>query len=213
MDAALEDIVTKASALSQRCMLAMGQRGTRAPYLLRGQSVFALGTTSVQKLTFNVPADADFNGERLNLYLQYRIIDVVTVAASDTAYRPCRWSSQADLNRGIVGFPESNAMVSLKDEANGEYQNAPFNVGCLYSSMYGVTSSSLGGVVGEYFGGLDFNVPYVVPCGKAAEMDVTPLYTSALGVTSATSYMTATQRVEFRVVGMFHGYKNVRAFR
>lgn len=211
MDAELESVAKQASELSQRVMMSLGGRGDRAPYWLHASATFMATQSNIQKLTFNVPADADFHGDRLNLYLQYRILDTTSAATTDTAFRPARWASQADPG-SVFDNLESNAVVALKDDGNGLYQNAPFSVACLFSSMYGVMNGSQGAAVSLYTGGLDFFVPYTIGRGQAAELDVTPQFSTASQYTTITTYLTTNQTLEFKLVGIFRGHKVVRAF-
>ena len=218
MSTALQ-VAEEVSSLTERALSLSGGRGYKAPYMIPAEGRFLLANNDVQKLMFNVPADGDFYAERLNLYLQYRFLDVSSVAASDLAFRPCNWSSVGDVydfssvNTSHGAAAEANAKVSLRDDTNGKYQSAPFSVAGLYSSRFGLTGGIYAGENSMFRGGLDFEVPMRIGRGKAAELEVTPLFSTANTV--VTAYLTAnpTFRIEFRAVGLLRGYRNVRAFK
>lgn len=219
MSTALQ-VAEEISSLTERALSLSGGKGYKAPYMIPADGRFLLANNDVQKLMFNVPADGDFYAERLNLYLQYRFLDVSSVAASDLAFRPCNWSSVGDVYGTGTSFDiappaksEANAKVSLRDDTNGKYQSAPFSVAGLYSSRFGLTGGIFAGENSMFRGGLDFEVPMRIGRGKAAELEVTPLF-STVGATVA-AYLVAnpTFRVEFRAVGLLRGYRNVRAFK
>lgn len=212
-------IAEEISNLTEHVLRLSGGKGYKAPYMISAEGRFLLGNNDVQKLLFNVPADGDFFAERLNLYLQYRFLDVTSVAASDLAFRPCNWTSvgdtydvlTTDASSGARG--EANAKVSLRDDTNGKYQSAPFSVAGLYSSRFGLTGGIFAAENSMYRGGLDFEVPMRIGRGKAAELEVTPLFSTVGAV--VVQYLTdnPTFRIEFRVVGLLRGYRNIRAFK
>lgn len=212
-------IAEEISSLTEHVLRLSGGKGYKAPYMISAEGRFLLGNNDVQKLLFNVPADGDFFAERLNLYLQYRFLDVTSVAASDLAFRPCDWTSVGDVydfasvntSHGTTG--ESNAKVSLRDDTNGKYQSAPFSVAGLYSSRFGQTGGVFSAVNSMYRGGLDFEVPMRIGRGKAAELEVTPLFSTAGAVVRTYLTNNPTFRIEFRVVGTLRGYRNIRAFK
>lgn len=206
-------VANEISALAERVLGMTGGAGYKAPYTARAAGTFLLLQNTVLKLMFNIPADGDFYAERLNLFLQYRIIDVTSALASDRAFRPCNWSSVGDVVASTVLRGNSNAKISFRDDTNGKYQSAPFNVSALYSSRFGLTTGSFAGANTMFRGGLDFEIPQRIARGKAAELEVTPMY-SAMGATvNAFLARNASNRIEFRVLGALRGYKNVRAFK
>lgn len=213
-------IAEEISSLTEHVLRLSGGKGYKAPYMISAEGRFLLGNNDVQKLLFNVPADGDFFAERLNLYLQYRFLDVTSVAASDLAFRPCNWTSVGDVYGAGAIFSiappakaEANAKVALRDDTNGKYQSAPFSVAGLYSSRFGLTGGIFAAENSMYCGGLDFEVPMRIGRGKAAELEVTPQFSTA-GVV-VRQYLTdnPTFRIEFRVVGLLRGYRNIRAFK
>lgn len=215
------DQLQEVNALSDRVMLMFASKGDRSPYYLRAEDTYLLGQPITKKLAFNVPADADFFGERLNLYYQYRIINVSSVPQSDRTFRPAIWSTWASpgLGGGGASF-QGDVVVELSDDGNGPYQNSAWSVAGLYSAPYGVAFGSLGQVMTQYQGGLDFPVPYVIRRNKTAQLTVTPRSSSALPLTNSLAPFAPPVvpeggdfRVEFRVVAEFTGYKNVRAFK
>lgn len=209
-------VAEEISSMTERVLSLSGGKGYKAPYMVPAEGRFLLANNDVQKLMFNVPADGDFYAERLNLFLQYRFLDVSSVAASDLAFRPCNWSSVGDVysmfspgqHRG-----EANAKVSLRDDTNGKYQSAPFSVAGLYSSRYGLADGGHAGVNSMFRGGLDFETPMRIGRGKAAELELTPLYSTVSSTVSTYLTDNPTFRVEFRAVGLLRGYRNVRAFK
>lgn len=215
------DQLQEVNSLSDRVMLMFANKGDRAPYYLRAEDTYLLGQPVTKKLAFNVPADADFFGERLNLYYQYRIINVSSVPQSDRAFRPAMWSSWATTGGSGGAAPfQGDVVVELSDDGNGPYQNSAWDVAGLYSSPYGVASGSLGEAITLYQGGLDFPVPYVIRRNKTAQLTVTPRSSLALPLTNSNPRYVdpvvpdgGNFRVEFRVVAEFTGYKNVRAFK
>jgi hypothetical protein len=211
-------IAEEISSLTEHVLRLSGGKGYKAPYMISAEGRFLLGNNDVQKLLFNVPADGDFFAERLNLYLQYRFLDVTSVAASELAFRPCNWTSVGDVygdgtdaSSGARG--EANAKVSLRDDTNGKYQSAPFSVAGLYSSRFGLSGGIFAAENSMYRGGLDFEVPMRIGRGKAAELEVTPLFSTVGAV--VVQYLTdnPTFRIEFRVVGLLRGHRNIRAFK
>jgi hypothetical protein len=212
-------IAEEISNLTEHVLRLSGGKGYKAPYMISAEGRFLLGNNDVQKLLFNVPADGDFFAERLNLYLQYRFLDVTSVAASDLAFRPCNWTSVGDVydfataNTSNAGTGEANAKVSLRDDTNGKYQSAPFSVAGLYSSRFGLTNGVFAAENSMYRGGLDFEIPMRIGRGKAAELEVTPQFSSTGAVVRQYLTDNPTFRIEFRVVGLLRGYRNIRAFK
>lgn len=196
--------------LADRVLMLTGGSGERAPFFLRAEDTFMAGQPSIGRLSYNVPVDADFYGERLNLYFQYRIVNVASVAQSDVAFRPCDWSSRADMFLPVSPqvVRQGNVMLELSDGVNGAYQSSPFNVAGVFSSPYGTAGGALGAAVTLYVGALEFPIPYVIRKGVAAQLSVTTLFNRAYPLVVAGDF-----RAEFRVVSEFTGYKNVRAFR
>lgn len=183
--------------------------GDRSPYNIRAFYTFEQAKLEAGELVFNVPADADFRGTRINLYLGARTIDITSEVASDLVYRPADWLHPNDWK--AISINQANAAFSVRDSMNGEYQNAPVNINSAFSARYGVRNTSSPFVVGlaipvtAYLGGLDFDVPYFVKRGNAVTVKITPLY--------AGPNPTEARRLDLRIVGVFHGYKKVRAFR
>ncbi len=212
MEVQLQEI----NSLADRVMLMMGGAGEEVPYFLRAENTYQLGQPSVRKLAFNVPADADFHGERLNVYYQYRIINVeqtTGVLQSDRTFRPCDWSSRADVAFIAEPARQGNVVLRLTDDGNGDYQNEAFSVASVYSSPYGTVGGMQGAALTLYQGGLDFHVPYIIAKGKVAQLTVTPLCSLAAPLTEGVEpIVSGNFRVEFRVVAEFSGYKIVRAF-
>ncbi len=193
---------------------ALNDDGDRAWYLLPGTSAaFRLGQDKAVQVTYNVPADADFYGMSMNLYYQYRIIDPTDATNNDRAFRPCVWSNWANTVVGSASKAapnpghEGNGTVSIQDDATGPYQDAPFSVTSMYSAPYGVPQGQLGAPVSLYPGALRFHRPYFVGRGKAVGLLYTSLFTSAFNLDLAEGLTT-----EYRVVGIFDGYKKVTAF-
>lgn len=200
--------------LADRVMLLTGGMGARAPFFLRAEESFQLGQPQVRRLAFNVSSDADFYGERLNVFYQYRILNVASALASDLAFRPCDWSSRADCSNGFFsGFRQGNANLELVSDVDGAYQNAAFSVASVFSSPYGTQLGATGPALTLFMGGMDFSVPFVVYKGRTAQLSVTPLYSIAAPLSTVVpALIGGSVKVEFRVVAELSGYKNVRAF-
>lgn len=207
-------LAQEVTALTEQVLKLVGNQGYKAPVMLHAAGQFFQNQSAVQKLIFNVPADGDFFAQRLNLYLQYRIVDTTSVPGSDLTFRPCNWSSVGHVydSPTSLALPACNAKVAFRDDTNGKYQSAPFNVASLYSSPFGLTQGIFAGVNTMYRGGLDFKIPHRLGRGKAAELEVTPLYAFIAGLDA---FFTANpaDRAEFRVLGVLRGFKNVRAFK
>lgn len=191
--------------------------GDRAWYVISGASgTFDHGKNNAVQVVFNVPADADFYGMCLNLYYQYRVIDRADPTQSDRTFRPCIWTSWACTVTDFFGTNEANAghegngTVMIQDDAAGPYQNAAFSVASMYSTPYGIPGGQGSIPMTLYPGALRFHRPYFIGRGKAVTLVYTPLFTSQFNLGLAED---TTLAMQFRVFGLFDGYKKVTAFR
>ncbi len=177
--------------------------GDRAPIFLRGQMTFVTGETPSTDMIFNIPKDADFFGERLNLYLQRRVTSLTAPAtATEKTFRPVCWTTVCDITSLNGAIKDATATFEITDSMNGPYASAPMSIKSAWSQRVGVPQA--GPSISSYIGGLDFVVPYHIKRGHTLTVKVSPIFSR---------FNNETTKNEYRVVGVLTGYKKVKAFK
>lgn len=193
--------------LVNRILLHSGE-GDWAPYFLNGEQRFAAGRPGALKISLNAPVDADFHGDVLDLFLEYRLVNPVTPAQSDVAFRPCDWTCVADQGNvtGLFTSPIRQASAAVTVEG---IQSGPVDITSFLSQPYGVVGTRL--PLSLYVGGMDTE-GLVIPRGTAASISLSMLYSASAQALSL-SGVSADFTVEYQVRAVFQGRKNVRAFK
>ncbi len=179
--------------------------GDRVPYVIQGRAPFQVGATQTTEMVFNVPTDADFEGEYMNLYLESRIVSLdPSERPSEKTFRPADWfhASSPYIVQGKAG-----CLFELRDSINGAYQNVATAIPSAFSAA---VCAPLGtGNVGlpQYPGALCFHVPYQLKRGSTLTCRITPVQTSAI------SGLEDYETLEFEVRGLIHGYKRTYGFK
>lgn len=212
----LEKLVKQTTTIDEllRRAFKLHRDGDRVPFVIQGKARFQTGATQTTEMVFNVPTDADFEGEYMNLYLGARILSLDTnqnspgYAASENAFRPADWfyTASPTVVQGTAG-----CLFELRDSINGAYQNV----------AVGIPSAFSGGIVGprglsqsipEYVGALAFHVPYQLKRGSTLTCRVTPVQTQ--GITESDGIeLSTSETLEFEVTGLIHGYKRTYGFK
>lgn len=179
--------------------------GDRVPYVIQGRAPFQVGATQTTEMVFNVPTDADFEGEYMNLYLESRIVSLdPSERPSEKTFRPADWfhASSPYIVQGKAG-----CLFELRDSINGAYQNVATAIPSAFSSA--VCAPLGAGNVGipQYPGALCFHVPYQLKRGSTLTCRITPVQTSTL------SGLQDYETLEFEVRGLIHGYKRTYGFK
>lgn len=183
--------------------------GDRVPFVIQGKARFQTGATQTTEMVFNVPTDADFEGEYMNLYLGARILSLdPSVVASENAFRPADWfyaSSPTNL-QGKAG-----CLFELRDSINGAYQNVAVGIPSAFSGAV-VGPRGLRQGVPQYVGALAFHVPYQLKRGSTLTCRVTPVQTQGISF-SHNVELSTNETLEFEVTGLIHGYKRTYGFK
>lgn len=185
--------------------------GDRVPYVIQGRAPFQVGATQTTEMVFNVPTDADFEGEYMNLYLESRIVSLnASERQSEKTFRPADWfhSSSPYITGGKAG-----CLFELRDSINGPYQNVAIAIPSAFSAAVcaplgtsGVNAKGTSGIP-QYPGALCFHVPYQLKRGSTLTCRITPVQTST--IPDLQDYET----LEFEVRGLVHGYKRTYGFK
>lgn len=175
--------------------------GDRVPFVIQGKARFQTGATQTTEMVFNVPTDADFEGEYMNLYLGARIVSLnPSERPSENAFRPADWFYTGAPNE-IEG--KAGCLFELRDSINGPYQNVAVGIPSAFS---GSLVSSLDQGFPEYVGALCFHVPYQLKRGSTLTCRVTPVQTQSITLNTG-NQVEDYETVEFEVSGLLHGYK------
>lgn len=178
--------------------------GDRVPYVIQGRAVFPVGATQAAEMVFNVPTDADFEGEYLNLFLGARIVSLDSLRASEKTFRPVDWfhSSSPYIVDGKAG-----CLFELRDSINGPYQNVAIAIPSAFSAAVCAPIGTNNVGLPQYPGALSFHVPYQLKRGSTMTCRITPVQTSSI------SGLEDYETLEFEVRGLVHGYKRTYGFK
>jgi hypothetical protein len=179
--------------------------GDRVPYVIQGRAPFQVGATQTTEMVFNVPTDADFEGEYMNLYLESRIVSLSpSERPSEKTFRPADWfhASSPYRVRGKAG-----CLFELRDSVNGAYQNVASSIPSAFSSAVCAPLGESNSGIPQYPGALCFHVPYQLKRGSTLTCRITPVQTSTIA--GLEDYET----LEFEVRGLIHGYKRTYGFK
>jgi len=179
--------------------------GDRVPYVIQGRAPFQVGATQTTEMVFNVPTDADFEGEYMNLYLESRIVSLnPSERPSEKVFRPADWfhASSPYLVGGKAG-----CLFELRDSINGAYQNVATAIPSAFSSAVCAPLGTNNSGIPQYPGALAFHVPYQLKRGSTLTCRITPVQTATID--GLEDYET----LEFEVRGLIHGYKRTYGFK
>lgn len=179
--------------------------GDRVPYVIQGRAVFQVGATQTTEMIFNVPTDADFEAEYMNLYLEARVVSLdASVRESEKTFRPADWCHASSMY-AVAG--KAGCLFELRDSINGQYQNVAIAIPSAFSAAVGSPLGGNNAGIPQYPGALAFHVPYQLKRGSTMTCRVTPTQTASLQ--GLTDYET----LEFQVRGLLHGYKRTYGFK
>jgi hypothetical protein len=179
--------------------------GDRVPYVIQGRAPFQVGATQTTEMVFNVPTDADFEGEYMNLYLESRIVSLnPSERPSEKTFRPADWfhASSPYLVGGKAG-----CLFELRDSINGAYQNVAMAIPSAFSAAVCSPLGTSNAGIPQYPGALSFHVPYQLKRGSTLTCRITPVQTATID--GLEDYET----LEFEVRGLIHGYKRTYGFK
>jgi hypothetical protein len=179
--------------------------GDRVPYVIQGRAPFQVGATQTTEMVFNVPTDADFEGEYMNLYLESRIVSLnPSERPSEKVFRPADWfhASSPYLVGGKAG-----CLFELRDSINGAYQTVATAIPSAFSAAVCSPLGTNNAGIPQYPGALAFHVPYQLKRGSTLTCRITPVQTATID--GLEDYET----LEFEVRGLIHGYKRTYGFK
>lgn len=179
--------------------------GDRVPFVIQGRTTFQVGATQASEMVFNVPTDADFEGEYMNLYLGARIISLNTETPSEKTFRPADWCQSSSLYN-IQG--KAGCLFELRDSINGAYQNVAIAIPSAFSAAVCAPLGEKNVGIPQYPGALCFHVPYQLKRGSTLTCRITPVQTSSVNGLSESA-----ETLEFEVRGLVHGYKRTYGFK
>lgn len=179
--------------------------GDRVPFVIQSTATFVVGATQTTEMVFNVPTDADFEAEYMNLYLESRIVSLdATLRESEKTFRPADWFY---CSSPFVADGKAGCLFDLRDSINGSYQNVAIAIPSAFSGAVTAPIGNGNSGIPQYPGALAFHEPYQLKRGSTLTCRITPVQTSTLP--DLEDYET----VEFQVRGLLHGYKRTFGFR
>lgn len=207
-------VARELDALTVRAF-ALEADGDRVPYFLRASVVFNVLQNTSGEIVFNVPMDAHFYGRRLNLFLSGRVVSTApaTPFLTELTYRPVDWTS-VGFALGGAGIDASekvaNCVFHISDSVREAYQRAPIAIMSAFSGRV-VNPIALNAnaqlPIAPFVGGLDFHTDYVLRRGSTMTVRITPSFSFWAGAVDASDTF------QYRVMGVFQGYKKAKALR
>jgi hypothetical protein len=177
--------------------------GDRAPYYLRGSGTFFSDQNTPVQIAFSAPADGDFFGDGLNVFIEVRS---VFATGTQKSFCPADWTSVNDiftsaiaLGTGNIGAVSGDFDLFLPEP----YANAATSIGAVFSSRHGY--GILGGLqsYSVFPSKMEFFTPLFVPRGTTATMVFTPSYSKKPTGGTALEF-------EYRVNVVLEGFKKVQ---
>lgn len=194
--------------------LSLEADGDRVPYFVRSSVVFDVVQNTTGEMVFNIPTDAHFYGRRINLFLASRIRSTVDPALTDLTFRPVDWTTAGlVLAGGGVINPQdvlANSVFHISDSVRGEYQRVPIAIMSAFSTRVVNPNAVLANTempIAAFIGGLDFHTDYVLRKGSTMTVRITPAFSFG------PAPVVAGDVLEFRVTGIFQGFKKAKALR
>jgi hypothetical protein len=179
--------------------------GDRVPFVIQASATFVVSATQMSEMVFNVPTDADFEAEYMNLYLESRILSLdLSERSSEKTYRPADWFY---CSSPFVVEGKAGCLFDIRDSINGAYQNVAIAIPSAFSGAVTAPIGNFNTGLPQYPGALAFHEPYQLKRGSTLTCRVTPVQTSTLPTLE--DYET----IEFQVRGLLHGYKRTFGFR
>jgi len=178
--------------------------GDRVPFVIQGRAAFVVGATQTTEMVFNVPTDADFEGEYFNLFLEARVISLDSAVPSQKTFRPADWFHASS---PFVVDGKAGCLFEIRDSINGSYQNVAIAIPSAFSSAVTAPIGNRNTGLPQYPGALCFHEPYQLRRGSTLTCRVTPVQTSS--IQGLETYET----LEFEIRGLLHGYKRTFGFK
>ena len=178
--------------------------GDRVPFVIQGRAAFVVGATQTTEMVFNVPTDADFEGEYFNLFLEARVISLDSAVPSQKTFRPADWFHASS---PFVVDGKAGCLFEIRDSINGSYQNVAIAIPSAFSSAVAAPIGNRNAGLPQYPGALCFHEPYQLRRGSTLTCRVTPVQTAS--IQGLQSYET----LEFEIRGLLHGYKRTFGFK
>ncbi len=204
----MNQLVTNIDKQMQRAM-GMLRDGDRAPYFLPGKATFFSGQNTPVRITFAVPADGDFYGDMLSVYLEARACNAAGVPSEET-FRSCDWTCTNDIpattGTALVSTDEIGSVSGFWELALPEqYENQATSANALFSARHGhsVQASTLGAARQPWSvfpSGMQFHTPLFIPRGTGVSLTFMPGYAKA----------PAEGTTEYRISAFLEGFKKVK---
>lgn len=178
--------------------------GDRVPFVIQGRAAFVVGATQTTEMVFNVPTDADFEGEYFNLFLEARVISLDSARPSQKTFRPADWFHASS---PFVVDGKAGCLFEIRDSINGSYQNVAIAIPSAFSAAVTAPIGNQNTGLPQYPGALCFHEPYQLRRGSTLTCRVTPVQTSSI------PGLQAYETLEFEIRGLLHGYKRTFGFK
>lgn len=191
-------MISKIDKQLQRAM-ALLRDGDRAPYFLRGAGTFFANQNTPVQIAFSVPAEGDFWGDALSVYLEVR-----NVEEGEKTFRSCDWTYTNDVP--VVGL-DVESLTDLGSVSGSfdllcpeSYSNQATSSSALFSARHGKRAGGTTRVT-SFCSKLEFFVPLFIPRGNTVTLVFTPGY----------SKTAEGKNLEYRISALLEGFKKVRA--
>ena len=205
----IDRLIDRASAVGDAVEVPCYLQGTpQVDATQHGSDTFLTGENTEIELAFNVPSDGDFFGMRLNFFLQSRTYSLLNpLTATDLTFRPADWTvvnyrtspSAAEVNPRPVR--DASAVILLRDE-DGQFSSNALGMWFFYSAKWGApVFDGQDTPYSAWTSGMDFDVSWRIRRGTTLTAKVTPTFSRVVA---------ATEKTQFRVAGVFQGYKRVK---
>lgn len=193
----LEALVTRAHAALQRRRV---RDGGRVFHCLQDSFAFRENEDVSGDLTFNVPMGHSFEGVRLSMYPEVRLISIDGTLPSDVSWRPAPWATHGAYDPavhliGVDAYLELSHFAA--DNTQRAYQNVPFPASQIFcgeiSDNVSEPQSSPSALV--------FEVPMLLAPGTTMQVRVTPTYSGR--------WTTDARIAEYRITAILEGFKRI----
>jgi hypothetical protein len=178
--------------------------GDRVPFVIQGRAAFVVGATQTTEMVFNVPTDADFEGEYFNLFLEARVISLDSATPSQKTFRPADWFHASS---PFVVDGKAGCLFEIRDSINGSYQNVAIAIPSAFSAAVTAPIGNRNAGLPQYPGALCFHEPYQLRRGSTLTCRVTPVQTASI------QGLQTSETLEFEIRGLLHGYKRTFGFK
>lgn len=167
----------------------------RVPMTLTRHAILKQGIFGNVSMTFSIPQENTFWGQRLELVPQVRSVPLDASAAGQVFSRASWTIEQGSLGSGYTAAIDVLWRIgSTVGGQSREYQNAPCSIPMLFGN------SPFRWAQSAFPSALEFDQEWYLPGGSALTVTLTPTYMSSA---------TAPDAFEYRILGILTGAKEV----